>query len=292
MISKTPVFLHEPKCGGTTVLYRFNELFLTRAANSENKNTYQFRLYEKVDPDNPSRPFITYTAFVDNENDSEKVRHIVEMLPNGVINKNVIFIEHRHFLKFQKHLKIKALMIAPNGLKFSNEGLFLDQVLNEYSVNPLFFSFIRNPLTKEQSFYYYLNSERSAFEMTHKALSKESFYDYVLNQMSDSWLIKTLHDINSDKEINLEIYKQTLDFMRKFRIAQTENSSTLFEDVLLECGFPMENIIKSSLRNRRFNENPNNQSEYVKPEDLSEEIKEIFYAKKYWELKLYKELSA
>lgn len=231
--AKTPVFLHYPKCGGTSISEKMIKVFFTDGKKDKksilcvydfSQNPLFHILSENIDYSNLKN------AFSDTQN-----------------NWYLPLDELPTMLKWKSELKIHSIYVTPYGVRFFGSN-FLQVLLENYTtIDPLYFMSIRDPWEREKSFFFYLKSSSSEKELTHKYYTDTSFEDYVKKDMPDSWLATTLLEKNSIDLTDNDI-DTTLDITKKIMFFDINNINQSLVSIYEKCGIHLEeDFIRNAL---------------------------------------------
>jgi hypothetical protein len=274
-IKKIPFFVHYPKCGGSSVSVWLRQYLFFFKKNKSLKK-------ELVILDETKRPILAiFISF----NKEIKEPYLLKTRNEKIIG---IYLSDLYSFLSKYKIKIHYGIIKTAGVKFLKNGLY-DDIIKKFYKNysiKYFLSF-REPLEREISLFYYLNSERSEKELTHKAFGDISFEDYIKNIMPDSWLLTTLSGKNSYDLKNSD-YRKCINFLKNFFVFEINDLEKGIRNFISTIennnNRNSENFLQEIFKNK-YNVAPENQKKLI--HHLSEESQNLFKEKKFFEYKIY-----
>lgn len=267
---KTPIFLHYPKCAGTSISRKMISVFFS---NREEANKSILCIYDSFQ--NP-----VFHLLVENINYTNLKNACSDIQNNYYLPLD----DFATLLKWQSKLKIHSIYVTPLGVKFFGNN-FLQIFLQNYTtIDPLYFMSIRDPWEREKSFFFYLKSNASKHEITHQHYRDISFEDYVEKKMPDSWLATTLLEKDS-VDLTCNDVNIISDITEKIIFFNTDQIGESLLSIYKECGLDLDrNIIEDIFFKK-------NHAGEMTPEranlNSSTPIFSIFKQKKDIEYKLY-----
>ena len=151
------------------------------------------------------------------------------------------------------------------------------------NIKPYEFLCLREPYSRAQSLYSYMQSSQSSHEDTNYKLGVMSFVDYLNSpQLEGSWLIRKFLKIPNHKPIIEEHFKKTCDLLNKMLVFGMNNIDESLLRVFMECyGIDFSSITAKVYDNKT--------KEKIKLPfgSLDEETKTAFSNQTHWDKKLY-----
>lgn len=245
-----PVFLHEPKCGGTYVT--------SSVSHTLHKNIGQIAIHHIV-----SNEGFVHAKFSATSPGTEKTNITEDNFfgDPAIINRIWYFTICSHgFAHYEKYISY----------------------LKQYKPLDLYVT-IRDPFSKQQSIYNYLNAIESKHELTHGNLSEFKTLNNFLPRVPSSWIISELAN-KIEQPINENDYLLVLNILKSYNIFDVSDSHKCVEQILSsEC---LKNRIKKIYKGN-YNRSKTNA---IKFEEVEPNIQQRFLRRSYWDLRLYEEL--
>ena len=215
MSKKLPVFFHIPKNAGTYVYnYAFWSVFINTLKSKNPCNLEVIR-----------GGVIAYRLICNSEEplDSSIYKRMnrgywrqVELDQLNLDDLNVFFIEvcDSSFFKFRDEIYSK---------------LDSDEV-------PYEFLFLREPYSRIQSLYSYIQSSDSSHEDTNNSFGNKSFIEYLnSSQLEGGWLIRALLDIPNNVVIQQEHYDETCRILDQINVSDTSDVCGELNKIFHNC---------------------------------------------------------
>jgi len=148
-----------------------------------------------------------------------------------------------------------------------------------------YYMILRNPFDRLYSLYNYLKSSKSHNEKTHKAISYETFDDWIINgDGSDfNWIIKSMMSLPTGSKIEQKHYFKTFHEIKKINVYDMNNIETCIKDICRTCGF--QYLTKTP--ENPYAKNDSGVKEKITFDTASEEVQKQFINKMFWEVTLY-----
>lgn len=229
---KLPVFFHIPKNAGT---YTNNRCFSFMQRFAAGKKHYHVDVYKDG---------VIYYRFI--------------CYSEHPLNEKFEQLHHKTLYKINLKdlsfdgLFIFMLRIADSG--FSNYKKDLYPLLDK-DIEPCEFLFLRDPYSRLQSLYSYIESEQSSHETSNKSIGCSSFIDYINSpKLEGSWLIRSLLNISNELPITDKHFKKCCKILDHFKISDVEDCQKTLEEVFYYCySFDVSNIDSNVYRHKTKN---------------------------------------
>lgn len=183
-----------------------------------------------------------------------------------------------------------SISIDPMYPGWESARLAIDRICESSNFKYLLhFTVLRNPFDRAQSIFHYLSSNNSKHEPTHGSIKSPTFFKYIQShELEDSWFLRSLLDLPED--VIIEPYYLTLAhnaYLKSFRIKDISEVDNLIDSVFhgaygILRGDVEESVVSTNLHK---NETPNKNK--VNINDLSEETRQTFLDRTYWDRKLW-----
>ena len=279
MTQKIPVFYHIAKNAGTYVsdwlLVGFRQYRRTRT--------------NWLDRYTPEKDSIKTIQII---KDNFIVSRLLVGDPNYILDDNKILTrltknDFKIDIKEIHQLNVFVFAVIVEGRGFRIK----DQIIENFKHYDLKqFLILRDCFSRTQSEFFYLQSQASTHEYTHKAFGNMSFEEYILsNYIADSWLIRNLLDVKDTEPITQQIFDQTCSLLKeRVKIYNIKQTNKAISDILIECYQIDPN--KIILKNWDIIQKNKNQYKKIQLEELPLSIQKTFNEKTYWDQQLYKKL--
>ena len=183
-----------------------------------------------------------------------------------------------------------SISIDPMDPGWKSARLAIDRIRESANLKHLLhFTVLRNPFDRAQSLFHYLASDASKHEPTHGSIQSPTFFKYIKSdQLEDSWFLRSLLDFSEDAVI--EPYHLTLahnTYLKDFRIKDISEVDNLIDSVFHGAYGILRKDVEGSVvaKNLDKNETPNKTK--VDINYLSEETRQMFLDRTYWDRKLW-----
>lgn len=280
-MKKVPVFLHYPKCAGTTIYYRFIEIHKNLEGPSVLEDPEKQKTRVRLFNENKE---IVASIFIEFNSLKNAIKFRSLLDPNNE-NLSTLFLPYELFCKLSKAFTVKYVIINAAGFQYIRSGFF-EKIFQVYDIDPIYFMFVRDPLEREYSFFEYIKSDRSKNELTHNRLKSNSFKEYITDEASDSWLISSYFSVLPEL-ISQTHYDELIEFLIKNKvfISESKNADQLFNHILKICDLDT-NLYTTKGRNL----NPASSEFPNVKESLGKEVISYFFKIKKWEYKLFEQI--
>ena len=191
-----------------------------------------------------------------------------------------------------KKIKIFSVSIDPFGTPgwFSEkeyllkikELLELDHLLN--------FMVLRNPYDRAQSLFNYVSGDDSSHEPSHKLYRSKNFMEFLSSyELEDCWIIRNLLDLNHNQPIlPHHFFSCCNNYFKYFEIEDIGNVDLLIDRVFFKVyGIDQNAGNKEKLKNV-IGKNPSTYHQKIALDELTEEVREAFLHRAYWDRKLWR----
>lgn len=278
---KIPIFYHIPKNAGTYVI---NWMIVT------------FRYYRR-----------TYTDWCKNHCPDKETIKCLQITNEGFIIAKFLIGDPKYFCETltgvdKKHsntewdINIKNLpkdlfenvflfgvVIESHGLKMRHEIL---NIFKEYQLYQ--FLILRDPFSRAQSIYYYNTSEESKHDYSHGVFKAKTFEEYITSdELSDSWLIRHLCNINNTISLEESHYQEALKILNTFNVYDIKDTEKAIQSSIQHCyNFDVQKIKLNPWDTITRNET---RGEKINFEDLSQQAQKTFKQTTIWDQKLYEQ---
>ncbi len=148
-----------------------------------------------------------------------------------------------------------------------------------------YYMILRNPLDRLYSLYNYLKSSKSHHEKTHKAISYETFDDWIINGNGAdfNWIIKHINSLPNGTKVEQKHYFKAFHEIKKMNIYDMSNIEECIKDICHTCGFKYLNKIPTN----PYAINDSGVTEKINFSTTSKEFQSHFIKKVFWEITLY-----
>jgi len=193
------------------------------------------------------------------------------------INNTCLTIDFKDF-EFGA-LNIFMIRIADRGFETYKQDI--------YSSLPDFtklypFLCLREPYSRAQSLYSYIQSSQSANEDTHKSFGEQSFIDYLNSpQLEGSWLTRKFLKIPNHIPITEEHFKKTCEILDGMHVIGMDDVDKSLREIFKHCyGMDFDSTSKTH--------NNKTQDKTATPfESLNEETKSAFLNQTKWDKRIF-----
>jgi len=257
-VMKLPVFFHIPKNAGT---YVFKSSFSALENCYEQNGCYRINVLK--DEVVHYRLLCTTSRDLDSEIYTKIGRSRFQVKLSD--------------LKFD-HLSMFMLVISSEGFKSYKEDIY--SILPD-NVSTHEFLCLREPYSRAQSLYSYLNSNQSSHEPTHKSMDNKSFVEYLnSDQLESSWLIKNLLDLPCEEPVTQDHFDNTCKLLDAMDVCGIDTIDSCLAKVLKEC----HNL---DIGGKRPHMNETIDKDVSTFESMDELTRNNFIVKTKWEQQLY-----
>jgi hypothetical protein len=264
---RVPVLFHVPKNAGTFLIGTMTRFFVRILDGDKNANVQRLHIQDE------KFQGIMIFAFMINESwkSDERITENRNPAPRA---------RSIHFSTLLEYIKNRKLLILGATVESNLSCNCIDQfnkiwdTFKDIQCYPLNFAVIRDPWSRAQSMFAYLNSETSSHEETNFTNKFKDFSSYLSSEfMEDSWLVRQVAQIPNSEPITHQRCNEAIAWMKKnkFACVHIKGVKHLIENVLYSCyNIPME---PSDLIGEVDNVNKYKKIEF---EDLDKETQEKF----------------
>lgn len=274
MEGSLPIFIHYPKCGGTSVMIWSRDCLFYSA--KEAPFIQELRVL-----DNHNKSIFTLFVFCEDQVQEDFIIHSTsnsKIIGVKFTDLSILFTRHR--------INIFSAMINPSGVQFLEANL-LEFFLKSYTDRKSFTYFMsfRDPLDREISLFTYLNSEQSKRELTHKAFGDIDIQTYLSDTVPDSWLITEIKRKNSEDISEGDLF-DTIQLLNRVTVCDISILAKTFEYIFYKTKtLPLSSHeFMSNLLLRRYNIT---QDKNIGRQDISQKTRASFQHRKFFELELH-----
>ena len=118
-------------------------------------------------------------------------------------------------------------------------GLFeCHRVINRAGKQPLNFTMLREPYSRQRSLYTYLMSDQSKHEPSHGMFEASTLEQFIAgDQVEDSWFIRVMLGMHHSVPLDMAWYNTCCDFLdhHRFVIRDIKHTNELLKQLLLQC---------------------------------------------------------
>lgn len=273
---KIPVLFHIPKNAGTFLIGTMTKYFVRLFGGDKGCNVQRLSINEE------KRQGLIIFGFFYNES-WKKDRKIKENSREPAPRSRQTTLD-----TVVKYLNEKKMIILAVTVESSFKSNAVDQfedvwkILKESNSYPLNFMLVRDPWSRTQSMFHYLNSQKSDHEATNFKNKFKNIEDYLNSEMlEDSWTVRQLAKIPNSQPISDDNYFKAIDWMKKnkFLCRYVKYSKELIIYILEEC-YNVK-VAESDLIVEIDNVN---KYEKIELETLDPEIKKIFQERVKYEI--------
>jgi hypothetical protein len=167
-----------------------------------------------------------------------------------------------------------------------NDNLeFIDKICELHNRKPINFLTLREPFSRANSLFYYLNSSDSDHEIVRDEVYSTTFEEYIYsNELQDSWLIRQLLSLGWHESIKQTHYDLAIKKLQDFHIQDISSVDALIEKVFLAA----YNLSFSQVPKNYLNKNQSSKTNTLKFDQLSPELQQKFLDRSRWDRKVYK----
>lgn len=289
--TKIPVFLHIPKNSGVYCSACFISLFKRFITNNKLKknakhapsNGENYHRIHRVHVRHNNKTLMTIFLF-----DSDFFCNSNNAFKSHPSRADIKIIEleslDKMYNQFDQALKIFAIVIRAGGFSFIDSGLYR---MFEASMNVkfIYFTFLRDVFSRQQSLYNYLTSQDSAHEITHGHILSKSLQEYLRSaECEDSWLIRELCNVGLTSSITDADYNRACEILDGVIIGRFDKPGDTIDSIFSECynltlkdiNFPVGSERHSTQYNKR-----------IVQSELDNETLEIFRERVKYDILLY-----
>ena len=254
---KLPVFFHIPKNAGT---YTNDVLWFSLRYHVKTKNA-RGTMKRLICLDHLGHEEFNIFLY-DFEDDYFKNENFTT-INNFVVSCDFSFFAE-YYLK-NNNLKIYSVTINAAGFKSADKICnYLEQNANKDLKK---FIILREVLSRECSLFKYLKSDLSKHEKTHGSIAADNLSDYLTsNGVSDSWIIRSLLNIQNDESITDDHYNTCIEKLNEFEVASINTVDSLINKILMECySYNKDTVFNclKSINKDKFNVNKNSSNSSI-----------------------------
>lgn len=277
---KIPVFYHIPKNAGTYIggfalgTLRYFRFYYTDWLASKREGETLKVLQVKNGDHMIARLFISDPLFFTKQYLHVLVKHSEIEFDIDIKDLNDDLLNNI-FLYF--------VSIEANGFRLQNK--ILDKISKYEHVK---FLILREPFSRAQSLYNYIQSNLSKHEYSHGAIKSLTFEDYILStDLEDSWTIRNLLNIPNEVAIESKHFEQIISLLKDFHVYNMNNVDTALANIFKEC----YQINVSEIEDRFLKDIHKNDNKYekFKFEELWPNAQLVFRRRTFWDAKLYEQ---
>jgi len=237
---KIPVFYHVPRCAGTFIAEQVMWPSLVKEHRENNKKLKQenkpikYSKIHRFDLDlNDSLKFpgdVSFSVSLDHEKLTFPTHE------SAVTAKNL-----KEYLK-KDWIYIRGIVINPVSNGIMPYFSLIEEICQNASCEPYYFTVLRKPFDWHQSMFYYLR-DVGTWEPTHGRFTGMSFSDYINSDLiSDSWIIRNLTGLPDNKSITKKEYDEVVQLLSRFTIGFLDDMPTLLGKLREEFGFLVHDV--------------------------------------------------
>lgn len=285
---KIPVYLHIPKNAGTYI-HDVMVAFFSRISNEpkEPKSDYFIKRIT-VEATNYNLTIIV-KFLTDYWKTDPHMRHHPVAVSRGVNNPRArtCSIETVKTYLRNKQLALLSITAEPVGNQDMRHGIFVSHdLIDMIGGEPIHFTILRDCFSRQQSLYYYLNSNMSTHEPTHGTIKENTFLQYLSSEsLEDSWLIRVLTGMPDAVKPDKHWFRVATDFLdsNNFIIGDISVTDSILNHVTNKC-FACD--IEDSDRSRTYY-NSTKINNKITIQDLDNETTQKFLDHTHWDIKLW-----
>ena len=271
---KLPVFFHTPKNGGTYI----NNTCFTFMRDIANRSRRKCHHIDVVSSDlsNRNGTFSNFRfLYIGNPPTDNKYRKAGRR--NGCYEVNIEDLDLSDFID-----NIFLLRISAAGFRNYKENIYS---LLPDNVEPYEFMCLREPYSRTQSLYTYINSEEGKHEPTYNAFGCDSFPEYINSKyFEESWLLRNLLNLPDDTIITQQHFDEVCNLLNEMHVFNMNNIDESLAKIFKQCyNFNTDTVKKRPVYDNRTS----NKNSRIKYYDLDEQTQKVFLEKTKWDQKIY-----
>lgn len=260
---KLPVFLHVPKNAGT---YTYNVSFWSLCNNLLNSE----RPWSLEVIKNNELSYRLICKLKDQSQDKKYIR-----IDEGYCRR--VDIEDLNF----NDLDVYFLEVCDVSFNSYKDDIYKNL---PHNLRPYEFLILREPYSRIESIYSYIQSARSKHEPSHDSFSGMSFEEYLNSPLLEGgWLIRNLIGIPNEIPITEGHFDKTCKILDEMLVSDVTNVDSNLEKIFRHC----YDIDTSELKAERYKNKTANKRE-IPFDGLDHETRDKFMLQTYWDYKLYK----
>lgn len=228
---RVPVLFHVPKNAGTFLIGTMTRFFVRLLDGDRNTNMQRLHIQDEQFQGIMVFAFMIHESWKSDERITE--------------NKNPAprarSIHLSTLLEYEKENKLVILGAAVESnltCECIEQFNKIWDILQKGGFYPLNFAVIRDPWSRAQSMFAYLNSDTSSHEETNFTNKFKDFKSYLSSEMmEDSWVVRQIARIPNSEPITYQKCNEAISWMKKNKFACTHIKGVkyLIENVLYSC---------------------------------------------------------
>ena len=219
-----------------------------------------------------------------------------ETIPKELNNLSEFSLEEFMSYLQQDGVFIFAVLIEPlnSGSSFCKSELigwedsieFIDKVCAMYNRQRINFIGLREPFSRAISLFNYIKSSDSDHEVFQDEIVSSTFEEYIESkELEDSWLIRQLLCLNWSEPIEEVHYNTAIEKLKSFYVKPIDQIDSLIEEVFNKSyNLSRKECVK---RSEVISKNQASQTDILRFDQLSPDLKQKFIDRTEWDKKLY-----